>query len=82
MNEINPSHYTAHGKECIVEMYEKFGREAVIAFCNLNAYKYNYRKNFKGQSEADAKKARWYNLLGYLLSQGDTIHEALETLRK
>ena len=82
MEQINPDHYKAQGKECIVEMYEKFGREAVIAFCNLNAFKYLYRANHKGQRQSDLDKASWYNLLGYLLEQGDSIHEALETVRK
>ncbi len=78
---INPTHYTANGKECIVEMYEKFGKEAVINFCELNAYKYRYRKDFKGQSEADAKKALWYEKLAVILRNGENIETALEIVR-
>lgn len=57
----HPSHYNAEGrKECIVEMEELFGKEAVITFCKLNAYKYKYRASLKGNAVEDIKKARWY----------------------
>lgn len=63
-NNVNhPQHYIAEGrKECIVEMEELFGTQAVITFCECNAFKYNYRKGLKeGNSlEQDEQKAQWY----------------------
>lgn len=55
----NPEHYT-HGRyECIDVMLDNFGPEAVENFCLLNAFKYIYRADRKGELE-DIKKARWY----------------------
>lgn len=63
-NAINhPSHYNIEGrKECIVEMEDIWGIEAVITFCVLNAYKYRYRAGAKSQETLtqDLKKADWY----------------------
>lgn len=63
-NVNHPEHYSQAGrKECIVEMEEIFGTEAVITFCMLNAYKYLYRAGNKlGNSELqDRNKAQWYD---------------------
>ena len=59
----HPSHYCQPGKkECIVEMEEKFGADAVYYFCICNAYKYRYRAGEKdgNPQEQDLKKAEWY----------------------
>ena len=59
-NVNHPKHYNIPGrKECIVEMVEKFGTEAVEIFCVLNAYKYRYRHELKNGQE-DLDKAVWY----------------------
>lgn len=59
-NVNHPNHYNISGrKECIVEMEEIFGVDAVLTFCKLNAYKYRYRHELKG-GEEDLKKAKWY----------------------
>jgi hypothetical protein len=81
MQETNPAHYTAKGKECIVEMYEKFGHDAVMHFCQLNAYKYNYRQDHKGQTEQDVAKAKWYDTVYNQLRQGSIIYDALAFVR-
>lgn len=60
-NVDHPSHYNISGrKECIVEMLEKFGEDAVKTFCVLNAYKYRYRHELKNGAE-DLQKAEWYD---------------------
>lgn len=60
-NVNHPKHYNIPGrKECIVEMLEKFGVDAVITFCKLNAYKYRYRYELKNGQE-DLNKAEWYD---------------------
>ena len=59
----HPDHYNQPGKkECIVEMEEKFGTEAVYSFCVCNAFKYEYRAGEKTDNlkEQDLKKAAWY----------------------
>lgn len=56
----HPSHYLKEGrKECIEEMIDRFGVEAVKWFCLLNAYKYIYRSDAKG-GQQDIDKANWY----------------------
>lgn len=58
----HPSHYQKDGKECIEVMLELYGIQAVINFCELNAFKYKWRAGLKtGESaEVDLKKAQWY----------------------
>ena len=43
-------------------MLELYGIQAVINFCELNAFKYKWRAGLKtGESaEVDLKKAQWY----------------------
>lgn len=58
-----PSYYSKKDrKECIIEMREIYGDYAVLCFCLLNAYKYNYRAGLKSgnTAESDFNKARWY----------------------
>lgn len=63
MDKVNhPAHYKKEGrKECIEEMLEIYGVEAVKNFCLLNAYKYKYRHDLKN-GEEDLQKAKWYEL--------------------
>lgn len=59
-NVNHPKHYNIPGrKECIEEMLDIFGVEAVQTFCKLNAYKYRYRHELKNGTE-DLEKADWY----------------------
>lgn len=60
----HPSHYCGKdGKDCIDYMIEEFGLDKVLAFCQLNSYKYVFRAGKKqGDSrEQDLKKADWYD---------------------
>ena len=59
----HPSHYQGkNGKECIDVMIEEFGIEAVIDFCDLNAFKYKFRAGLKdgNSKEQDLAKAKFY----------------------
>ena len=56
----HPSHYKNNKYECIDVMLDIFGKEKVLAFCELNAFKYQWRANFKGTDIQDKKKAEWY----------------------
>ena len=56
----HPSHYTGEKVECIVAMERVFGKEAVISFSILNAWKYLWRRKGKGNEKQDVKKALWY----------------------
>lgn len=63
VDKVNhPSHYQKDGKECIEVMLELYGIQAVINFCELNAFKYKWRAGLKtGESaEVDLNKAQWY----------------------
>ena len=60
-NVDHPKHYNIQGrKECIEEMLDEYGVDAVITFCKLNAYKYHYRHELKNGAE-DLAKADWYS---------------------
>lgn len=57
----HPKHYKMDGGlECIDEMLMVFGKEALMHFCLLNAWKYRYRAQFKGNKRDDLNKANWY----------------------
>ena len=61
MKNVNhPDHYNHKGKECIVEMREKYGYLMTAAFCLMNAYKYDYRCGHKGSPIEDIEKHDWY----------------------
>lgn len=56
----HPSHYKNGNIECIEAMIDVFGKDKVAAFCELNAFKYQWRANSKGTDIQDKKKAVWY----------------------
>ena len=58
--EINhPDRYAGGKFECIDVMIDVFGKDAVMHFCILNAFKYLWRAEKKNGVE-DIKKAVWY----------------------
>lgn len=58
-NEVShPSHYSAHNRECIVEMLILFGLDNFITFCQMNAWKYRYRAGNKANNSADQDNAK------------------------
>ena len=59
----HPKHYIDdNGRECIDVMIDSFGKDAVMTFCRLNAFKYMWRAGKKEGSptEEDLSKAEWY----------------------
>ena len=59
----HPPHYNRDGAlEMIKELEIIFGKEKVIDFCIMNAWKYRYRAGFKSVShkDEDMKKSDWY----------------------
>lgn len=66
-NKINsdmvnhPSHYNLPDrKECIDEMIDIYGLKDVAKWCEITAYKYEYRAGHKGSVAEDMSKAEWY----------------------
>lgn len=60
-NNVNhPKHYNTGCIECIDAMEAAFGKEAVKAFCRLNAFKYLWRSDHKGKAKEDLEKSVWY----------------------
>ena len=57
---INPTHY--NGTQTLDRMIAVFGVDAVISFCEINAFKYRMRAGKKDGNpiEQDIKKALWY----------------------
>lgn len=55
-----PPHYMQHAMECIDEMVEVFGVDAVISYCLCNVWKYRYRAPYKSNQEEDDMKSDWY----------------------
>lgn len=70
MEAVNhPAHYNIPGrKECIDEMLDLYGLDAVLNFCVLNSYKYLYRHELKNGQE-DLDKAKWYQNKGLELAK-------------
>lgn len=66
----HPSHYASSSIECIDAMIAAYGKEAVMHFCQCNAFKYQWRFNKKNGVE-DLKKAEWYNNKYIELKNGD-----------
>lgn len=65
----HPQHYNITGrKECIEEMIDIYGIDAVITFCRLNSYKYRYRHELKNGVE-DLQKAEWYDAKALSLAE-------------
>lgn len=58
-NVNHPTHYTKGNIECIEAMQSAFGKEEVMTFCKLNAFKYLWRAENKN-GEEDIEKAHWY----------------------
>lgn len=55
----HPSHYANGDIECIDAMEAAYGTEAVMHFCQCNAFKYQWRFDKKNGNE-DLKKCQWY----------------------
>lgn len=56
----HPKHYTQGNIECIDAMIAAKGKEAVINFAELSAFKYLWRSDCKEDKIKDLKKAKWY----------------------
>lgn len=56
----SPQHYNIDGLECIDVMLKLYGKDAVLNFCMLNSFKYQFRCNRKNNCKQDLEKARWY----------------------
>ena len=59
----HPTHYNAPGrKECIDEMVDIWGAEQTAVWCEMTAYKYEYRAGSKegNSAEQDLAKRQWY----------------------
>jgi hypothetical protein len=59
-NVNHPPHYNQQSIEVIDMMLAIYGREAVINFCLLNAFKYRMRAGHKDDISQDIQKALWY----------------------
>ena len=61
LNNIMDTKQYYNGDECLKAMEVAFGKEAVIAFCKLNAFKYVWRSGKKTDDfRQDFEKAQWY----------------------
>jgi len=62
-NVVNPNHYQSKNNDisidCITAMRAAFGDKEVATWCKLNAFKYIWRCDNKGELE-DIEKADWY----------------------
>jgi len=59
---INPDHYKTGGLEVIEMMEVIWGKEYLIAHCEMTAFKYRMRAGKKPDQpiERDLEKAKWY----------------------
>jgi hypothetical protein len=56
----HPPHYKQGRMEVIDMMLKLFGKEAVINYCELNAFKYRMRAGYKNDVAEEISKAKWY----------------------
>jgi len=59
----HPKYYNIEGrKECIEEMIDKWGKSFAALWCEMTAYKYEYRAGRKdnNSAEQDNEKREWY----------------------
>lgn len=59
----HPAHYNKPGqKECIEVMREIWGDDVIAQWCEITAFKYEYRMGSKPGEDIDREKAkiRWY----------------------
>lgn len=83
----HPDHYGAGngGLQCIEAMLQTFGKEATMAFCKLNSFKYIWRSDHKEKEVQDMEKAKRYLEYWYVLNklESDTddgsFHEYLNS---
>ena len=71
-NVDHPSHYNQGGIECWDAMESAFGKDAVMTFCQLNAFKYLWRCKDKNGWE-DVLKAMKYLEKYKSLKGGDSV---------
>ena len=57
---IRPSYYNDSEISCIDGMVGAFGKDAVIEFCKINAFKYLWRLGQKDAEEQEVGKIKWY----------------------
>ena len=63
----HPSHYSQEGRlECLEEMLLMFGKENVITWCRMTAYKYYYRAGNKEHESAEKDRAKAMFYLNYV----------------
>lgn len=73
----SPAHYNQGTIECIDAMRAAFGDDAVRIYCRLNAFKYQWRADYKGKSRQDLEKAIWY--LRYSLGDDPRLDQEAES---
>lgn len=59
-NVNHPNHYNKYPVEVLDLMLSIWGREKVIDFCIMNAFKYRMRLGHKDSFEQDFAKEQWY----------------------
>lgn len=72
-----PRHYNQGQIECIDAMIAAFGVEAVQTYCRINAFKYQWRAEYKGTAKQDLEKALWY----LRFAMGDDPRDDLRSYR-
>ena len=58
-NNITPTHYKSGGIEAVDAMVSAFGREPVVKWAEVNAFKYIWRMHKKGPRNDNIEKAIW-----------------------
>jgi len=66
-------HYDAKGTPAILELEKKLSVAAMMGAVEFNLFKYEYRKEHKGQRGSDEKKIATYQAYGDVLK--DLVHK-------
>lgn len=55
-----PEHYTNRRRDVFDQMVDLFGKEAMVNYCEITAFKYRMRAGYKNDIAEDINKALWY----------------------
>lgn len=70
---IHPTHYNQGKLECWDAMEAAFGKEAVMTFCKLNAFKYLWRADNKNGLEDIEKAINYLNKYNHMKSMEEVF---------
>ena len=77
LNESS-THYSSNGKSAIQELEKVQSVASVMGWVDCNLFKYEFRKDLKGQKDSDLKKIATYKAYREVLK--DLLHKGYKSM--